>query len=224
MNHESDIVGDDHTLGEAWYLELAAAYVRGRLGACAGERPDATVQRGRAAELRLHRFKRNAELPRVRRVLGILQGLAPEHVLDVGSGRGTALWPMLDELPWARITALEHDVSRASELGCVRRGGVQRLSVVHGDVARLSFAQQSFDVATALEVLEHVDDPAAAAAELVRVTRGFIVATVPSQPDDNPEHLRLFAAQDLERLFLDAGARRVTLTSVRGHHAAVVRL
>lgn len=46
-------------------------------------------------------FKRTAALPRVRKVLGILHGLGPESVLDVGSGRGVFLCPLLDGIPLA---------------------------------------------------------------------------------------------------------------------------
>ncbi|MEZ6014959.1 MAG: class I SAM-dependent methyltransferase [Planctomycetota bacterium] len=204
------------------YLALAAAYVRGRLGAIEGERDAEAVARGHAAGLRLHRFKRNAELPRVRRVLGTLHGLAPTSLLDVGSGRGTFLWPLLDELPGVPVTAIERDASRARELAAVAAGGAGMLQAAQADVTQLAFPDDTFDVSTALEVLEHLHDPGAAAAELLRVTRRFIVVTVPSRPDDNPEHLRLFSADDLRRLFEDRGAARVTLSAVHGHHVAVV--
>src|SRR5262245_31177447 len=100
------------------YTRLAAAYVRGMCGPAADDavlfsapldtldaaQLDALVQIGRAAELRLHRFKRTMGLPRVARVLGILKGMAPTELLDIGSGRGAFLWPLLDAFPWLPIT------------------------------------------------------------------------------------------------------------------------
>lgn len=74
-----------------------------------------------------------------------------------------------------------------------------------------------------LEVLEHLDDPQAAAAEATRMARRFIVVSVPSQEDDNPEHLRLFNQASLCELFLNAGARKVTCEWVLNHMIAVVR-
>ena len=71
-------------------------------------------------------------------------------------------------------------------------GGLSRLRAHRMDAAALAFADDAFDVATALEVLEHMTDPAAAARELVRVSRRFILASVPSAADDNPEHIQLF--------------------------------
>ncbi len=56
---------------ESHYLALAASCCRGRLGDLAGDDAAAAAS-GEAAGLRLHRFKRTAELPRVRRVIGAL--------------------------------------------------------------------------------------------------------------------------------------------------------
>ena len=67
---------------ERYFNELANAFVRGKLG-----QADATVKDGINAGLRLHKFKVNSGLPRVQRILGILHRLAPESLLDVGSGR-----------------------------------------------------------------------------------------------------------------------------------------
>jgi hypothetical protein len=65
---------------DRYFTDMATAFVRGRL-----QQSDATLQDGIDAGLRLHKFKSNAELPRVRRILGILRGLAPLNLLDIGA-------------------------------------------------------------------------------------------------------------------------------------------
>ena len=155
---------------------------------------------GREAGLRLHKFKQNTELPRVRRVLGILRGLQPQNLLDIGSGRGTFLWPLLAEFPGLPVTSAEADRRRASDLAAVRKGGIGRLTVVRADVHRLPFASRSFDGAAVLEVLEHLADPPLALREAMRCARRFVVVSAPSTPDDNPEHIHLFTQPQLAQM------------------------
>ncbi len=206
---------------DRYYVELACAFARGSLPELAGLEGAALLEAAAARGLKLHKFKRSAELPRVRRVLGALRELAPSALLDVGSGRGVFLWPLLDELRDVTVTAIDEDPIRARDLEAVARGGVARLSARRMDAARMDLPAASFDVVTVLEVLEHVPDPAAVAREVVRVARRHVVASVPSEPDDNPEHVRLFDARSLAALFEAAGARRPRVEKVRGHFVLV---
>jgi ubiquinone/menaquinone biosynthesis C-methylase UbiE len=206
-----------------YFTALAAAFVRGRLPdlAAVAEREGwddpSVIARGVEAGLRLHKFKRQAELPRVRRVLGALHGLAPSSLLDVGSGRGTFLWPLLDAFPGLPVTAIDHDPQRAGDLAAAARGGITRLRALPMDAEALTFADDSFDVVTLLEVLEHMPHPERAVAHAVRVAVRFVVASVPSEEDDNPEHIHLFDEPTLRTLFARAGATSVRVDYVRGH-------
>ena len=212
------------TLSERYYVELAAAFVR-------GHRPDAppvsaeeVVGWGRGQGLRIHKFKRNAELPRVRRVLGILRSMQPDTLVDVGSGRGTFLWPLLASFPGVQVTAVDHSDVRARDLGAVRRGGVERLEVVQADAQVLPLEDRSADVVTLLEVLEHLPEPSRAAERALAIARRHVIATVPSKADDNPEHIQLFSQKSLGALFLDAGAEAVAIEHIHGHILAVVKV
>lgn len=203
------------------YLELAAAFSRGVLGLDRATPALEAVERVERAGLRLGKFKRNAELPRVRRALGVLMGFAPTRVLDIGSGRGTFLFPLLDEMPGAEVLALELACQRSRDLGAMARGGVDHLQPLRGDVTAIPVVDRSVEVVTILEVLEHLERPEAAAAEVIRAARRAVIASVPSKPDTNPQHIQLLTAPTLQRLLLDAGARRVTVDAVRGHLIAV---
>lgn len=197
---------------EHYFTDLATAFVRGRLGSST-----ATIEDGLNAGLRLHKFKRNTELPRVKRVLGMLHALAPEDLLDVGSGRGTFLWPLLASFPSLQVTAIESNDRRVSDLGAVRDGGIERLTVARMDVQALTFAAGSFDVVTVLEVLEHLQNPELALRSAMVAARRYVIASVPSVPDDNPEHLHLFSVEQLRDMAVKAGCRRVTFEHVLNH-------
>jgi SAM-dependent methyltransferase len=218
----SNVVSDEFAnLTERYYLDIAAAFVRGRMA----DAPDLLavdmVRLGLEAGLRLHKFKRTGELPRVRKVLGMLRGLAPRDLLDIGSGRGVFLWPLLDAFPWLPVIALDRNRRRVDDLHAVARGGIARLTAVAGDVCRLPFASESVDVVTILEVLEHLAEPARAVAEAVRVARRCIIISVPSKEDDNPEHIHLFTRASLHALLQEAGVRRVHFDGVLNHLLAL---
>ena len=216
---------------DRYYLGPAAAFVRGRLSL--GGPPLETLSpqawhdllcRGQAAGLRLHKFKRTMDLPRVRRVLGILHGLQPADLLDIGSGRGVFLWPLLEAFPDLSVTMVDADGRRVADVRAVRTGGMTCLQAAQMDATRLAFADGAFDVVTLLEVLEHIPDAPRALAEAVRVARRFVVLSVPSHADDNPQHLHLFSQTRIADLFAEAGAEHVTLSGVHNHWIAVARL
>lgn len=207
-----------------YYTELAAAFVRGKLGDMPHLSSEEIMQAGIESGWRLHKFKRNAELPRVRKVLGLLRGLAPANLIDIGSGRGAFLWPLLDSFPDLSVIAIDKKPQRAFDIDAVRRGGYENLSAALADATSLCFADRSADVVTMLEVMEHLASPEKAALEAVRVARSFVVASVPSKEDDNPEHIHLFDKSKLEEMFLSAGARMVKFEYVLNHIITIAAL
>ncbi len=206
----------------SYYDELVAAFIRGRLP---GERLPATVEEllalGQAHGLPLHYFKRVRLLPRIQWALGVLRTLQPANVLDIGSGRGKFLWPLLDAFPHLPVAAVDVDAKRVRDLEAVSRGGVERLAARQADAAGLPFAGGSFDIVTLLEVLEHTDTPHLALAEAARVVQRHLLLSVPSKPDDNPEHLHLFTEARLRTLLTQAGMRQVKIQQAPGHLLAL---
>jgi SAM-dependent methyltransferase len=108
-------------------------------------------------------------------------------LLDVGCGGGRHAYAAVRR--GADVVALDADSGECTTvlgtLAAMRGAGeisCQTVSeVVCGDASRLPFADRSFDVVVASEVLEHVRDDAEVLAELARVLRpgGTFVVTVP---------------------------------------------
>ncbi len=178
---------------------------------------EALFDLGQEAGLRLHRFKRTMDLPRVRRVLGMLQGLHPQTLLDIGTGRGVFLWPLLDAFPALPITTLDVLDYRVSDLQAVARGGIEHLRAFQLDVRDMAFEDEAFDGVTMLETLEHISEPQRALDAVCRVAKRFVIVSVPSKEDDNPEHIHLFTPARLQTLFHNAGMPRVHIDSVLNH-------
>ena len=89
---------------DSYLTELAACYVRGHTG-LEGE-DQAMVELGYERGLKMYRFKRS-ELPRVTKCIGLLKGLGPSTLLDVGTGRGVFLWTMLTDIPYVDATCID---------------------------------------------------------------------------------------------------------------------
>jgi ubiquinone/menaquinone biosynthesis C-methylase UbiE len=223
-----------------YYLPFAAAYVRGHyqqsrdfdlptfLQGEFDQLSDEDMLRlyttGREAGLRLHRYKRSRILPRVQKVLGALRGIYPANLLDIGSGRGTFLWPLLDSFPALPVTAIDANPERARQLQAVERGGIERLSAFHMDATALSFEDHSFDVVTALEVLEHIPQVEAALGEIIRVAQRFVIISVPSREDNNPEHIHLLTQARMQHMLAAVGVQRVKFEYVHNHMIVVANV
>lgn len=208
---------------DRYYTRLAAAYVRGTLDGLQEETDASVLRIGLDQGLRLHKFKMTGLLPRVQKVFGFLHALHPGTLLDIGSGRGAFLWPLLGAFPELSVTVVETDTSRVEDIQAVQRGGIENLRALVMDVSGATFPDSSFDVVTILEVLEHLEYPERAASSVCRLTGGFVIASVPSKEDDNPGHIRLFTKQSLERLFLDAGAKSVRIEYILNHMIAMAK-
>jgi SAM-dependent methyltransferase len=106
-----------------------------------------------------------------------LPARSPAAVLEVGVGEGEVTARVRERYPSATATGIDlPDPTLATEW---RERGILAL---FGDIARLPFPAGAFDLVLAIEVLEHVTDPAAGLAELARVSRGDLVMSVPREP------------------------------------------
>lgn len=196
---------------------LTEAYQRGYAMRYKGQ-PD-------APEMKMHYFKAKEDLPRVQRVLGFLQGIVAmgqcESLLDIGSGRGVFLFPLLRDFPQMEVTSIDLFPHRVELLQCIHDGGVANLHPLQADICIWDAQDKSFDVVTILEVMEHIPDTQAVVRNVIRLARNYIIVSVPSKPDDNPEHIHLFSNDDLEQLFLSNGCKSVKFMSVTNHRIMV---
>jgi 2-polyprenyl-3-methyl-5-hydroxy-6-metoxy-1,4-benzoquinol methylase len=105
---------------------------------------------------------------------------APQSVLDVGCGEGVLTAEWAQRLGDGRIVGidLDHPKLRAEW----ERRSRENLEFRAEEATRLSFEDDEFDLAAAIEVLEHVPDPEATVAEMARVARRHLLVSVPREP------------------------------------------
>jgi SAM-dependent methyltransferase len=158
---------------------------------------------------------------RARRLLRRLRWSYPPWMgqgryLDVGCGSGAALG-VARALGW-RVAGIEIDAAAAEKA----RRFTDALHV--GDVLSAPFPRRSFDVVTALHVLEHVPDPVAMARRMLDwvAPGGLLIVEVPNAAGlgaalfgrawsglELPRHLSHFTPESLARVMGMAGGRIV---------------
>jgi 2-polyprenyl-3-methyl-5-hydroxy-6-metoxy-1,4-benzoquinol methylase len=105
---------------------------------------------------------------------------APDSILDVGCGEGVLTAQWADRLGERRIVGIDlEDPKLKAEWEQRRRANLEyRVE----DATHLSFADGEFDMATAIEVLEHVPDPERTVSEMARVAKRWVLVSVPREP------------------------------------------
>jgi 2-polyprenyl-3-methyl-5-hydroxy-6-metoxy-1,4-benzoquinol methylase len=110
----------------------------------------------------------------------LLGQAAPSTILDVGCGEGVLVEQWADRPGVERIVGIDlEDEGLQAEWAKRRRPNLE-YKVMPAE--NLPFAEGEFELASAIEVLEHVPDPAHTVAEMARVSTGHLLVSVPREP------------------------------------------
>jgi 2-polyprenyl-3-methyl-5-hydroxy-6-metoxy-1,4-benzoquinol methylase len=104
----------------------------------------------------------------------------PQSLLDVGCGEGVLTHKWAQRLEGRRIVGIDLEDPAIQAEWAKRSAPNLEYRVMKAE--RMPFADGEFDVATAIEVLEHVPDPAHTVAEMARVANGHLLVSVPREP------------------------------------------
>jgi len=111
---------------------------------------------------------------------------APGSVLDVGCGEGVLTHRWAQRLGGGRIVGVDLEEDSIQAGWAQRQAPNLEYRVMQagsaGRPADLPFAQDEFELASAIEVLEHVPDPEHTLAEMARCASAHLLVSVPREP------------------------------------------
>ncbi|MGC4070723.1 MAG: class I SAM-dependent methyltransferase [Polyangiaceae bacterium] len=135
----------------------------------------------------------------------------PSRLLEVGCGEGHLVAHLTENLPnLTRVAACDLSLEKlATSLP-------SNIDFRRGSAYELPYPDRAFDLVVCCEVLEHLDEPARAMAELRRVTSRYLLVSTPREPlwrvlnllrlaylrelGNTPGHVGHFSARSLVQL------------------------
>ena len=113
-----------------------------------------------------------------RHLINLASHTKVDSILDVGCGEGFTLNRLKEHGIGRRLEGLEY-LPAAIELG---KKTYPEIKITQGSIYELPYEDNSFDLVLCTEVLEHLEDPARGLKELVRVSKKYLVISVPNEP------------------------------------------
>ena len=117
-------------------------------------------------------FERNLE--------DLFNSTQARSLLDVGCGEGVLTQRWAGRLAPRRVVGIDLDDPMIAAEWAKR--GAPNLTYLAHRAERLPFADDEFDLVTAIEVLEHVPDPEHTVAEMARCAGRHVLVSVPREP------------------------------------------
>ena len=150
---------------------------------------------------------------------------APRSILDVGCGEGVLTHEWAQKLSGGRIVGIDLDDPQLHACWAERTAPNLEYRVMKAE--NLPFEDGEFELASAIEVLEHVPDPQVTVAEMARCASRWLLVSVPREPvwrmvnmargaywkdlGNTPGHINHWSKRSFTRMLSEHG----TVTEVR---------
>lgn len=150
-------------------------------------------------------------------LFSLIKPLKPINILDAGSGEGFTL----NQIKKNKIGKSYQGVDISGEAVKLANKNFPSFNIVNGDIYKLPYKDNSFDLVICSEVLEHLKEPEKALKEIIRVSNKNIVISVPHEPlfrlsrmlrglnitafGNHPEHINHWGIQSFKKFIPEEG-------------------
>lgn len=111
-------------------------------------------------------------------LISMVKSLRLKKVLDAGSGEGFSL----DRLYSHHIGQHFEGVDNSKIAVALGKKLFPNIKLKYGTIYKLPYQDNSFDLVLCTEVLEHLKNPKKGLQEIIRVSRKYILVSVPNEP------------------------------------------
>lgn len=111
-------------------------------------------------------------------LISLTKPLSPKTILDAGCGEGFSMNKLKLNGIGEKIEGIEYSKDAIS----FGKKLFPDLTIKQGSVYELPYKDNSFDLIVCTEVLEHLEDPKKAIKEMLRVTKKYLIISVPNEP------------------------------------------
>lgn len=174
-----------------------------------GMSEDALLSLAGPKKMDVHFLKR-LNNPRMTRSIGMVLNNWPSSLLDIGSGKGYMVWALLEAMSDLQITVCELLPERANRIRTVCEcSRLTNVTVESCNGESLPFKENTYEMVTLFEVLEHTKHPERMLSEAARVASKSIAFSMPCKPDNNKEHIHFFDRERIKQLCSFCGIQPV---------------
>lgn len=158
-------------------------------------------------------------------LIKIISEIKPESLLDAGCGEGFVSARIKARLPNVNIEGIDLEDNYLD----FAKSNFKNIKLIKASIYDIPKNDDSYDIVLCNEVLEHLDDPHKALRQLFRVSKKYVLVSVPNEPffrianilrlkylknlGNPPEHLNNWTKNDIIKLLSNYGTLDKSKTS-----------
>ena len=154
--------------------------------------------------------------------------------LDIGCGGGANIRKLLEKSPYGRVVGIDHSEISVEKSKKINKAGIEskRCEILQGDVMKLPFRGETFDVITAFETIYFWPDISEAFKKVYKILKiGGTFMICNESNGENPKDekwtkiiqgMKIYNSEQIEKSLEDAGFRGVKVDKTKKGWICVV--